>query len=200
VVKDILVTSNAVFQHTSGNIIHSGVLTLSRGDWRAATGDHVLGPLQLTVGPSSNSAISFPSGSSILRLANSSGQPWEPSTILYLHNWHGSFVGGGDTRLYFGSNTNGLTAQQLAQIQFPLSGRLHPARLLSTGEIVPAVLPPIACTRTIDALVFSWTGGYQLFSATNVTGPYVAVPGATSPFTNAFVDPQRFFQLCAPVP
>lgn len=200
VVKDILVSSNAVFQHTGGNIIHSGVLTLSQGDWRATTGDHALGPLQLTVGQYSNSAITFPSGSSILRLANSSAQPWSPSAVLYINNWHSSFSGGGDTRIYFGSNANGLTGQQLAQIKFSLSGSLHPARILSTGEIVPAVLPPIAFTRTTHALVSSWTGGYQLFSATNVAGPYVAIPGTTSPFTNTFVDLQRFFQLRAPMP
>jgi hypothetical protein len=137
VVKDILVSSNAVFQHTSGNIVHSGLLTLSAGDWRTATGDHALGPLQLTVGSSNISTITFPSGSSILRLANSSAQPWAPSAGLYINNWHGSFSGGGDSQLYFGSGTNGLTAPQLAQIKFNLSGTPQPARILPTGEVVP---------------------------------------------------------------
>jgi hypothetical protein len=102
-VKDIYLGTGGFFQHTSGNIIHSGVLTLDQGDWHAATGNHALGPLQ-SAGTNS-SAISFPEGSSILRLANSSTQPWSSTAILYINNWHGSVSGGGQTQLFFGSDS-----------------------------------------------------------------------------------------------
>src|SRR5204863_9957190 len=103
--KDIYIANGAFFQHTNGTIIHSGILTLSQGEWRAAAAAQSLGPLRVTVGSSNNnSAITFPVGSSILRLANSSAQPWDSTAILYITNWHGSAVGGGQTQLYFGSN------------------------------------------------------------------------------------------------
>src|SRR5436190_11624444 len=117
-VKDIYLGSGAFFQHTSGNIIQSGELTLNQGDWHAATGDHALGPLQLTGGPSTNSAITFPSGFSTLRLANSSAQFWDSTALRYITNWHGLGSGGGESQLYFGSTASGLTSQQLAQIKF----------------------------------------------------------------------------------
>jgi hypothetical protein len=147
-VKEIYVGSRTLFRHTSGTINHSGVLFLNHGNWQAATGDCTLGPLRLTVGLSTNSTIIFPNGSSILRLANSSEQPWDPRAILYLTNWHGSVSGGGATQLYFGSTADGLTAQQLAQVRFSLSGGLYPARLLVTGEVVP---------QAADAEINSWT-------------------------------------------
>jgi len=110
-VKDIYVAGGAAFQHTSGTIIHSGLLTLDQGEWRAATNNQTLGPLELA-GQNTNSAITFPAGSSSLRLANSSAQPWVPSAMLYITNWHGSASGGGATQLYFGSNSSSLTTQQ----------------------------------------------------------------------------------------
>src|SRR5205807_2558974 len=107
--------------------------------WNAATGVQDLGPLQLTGAPSTNSAITFPSGSSTLRLANSSAQPWDSTASLYITNWHGSASGGGQTQLFFGSSASGLTAQQLAQLKFPVSGGLYLARILATGEVVPQI-------------------------------------------------------------
>lgn len=196
VAKNIIVSSNAFFQHSNGTILHSGLLTLSQGGWRSAIGDHSLGPLVLTGGPATNSTIRFLDGTSILRLANSAMQPWDSSAVLYISNWHGSTSGHGDTQLFVGSNGNGLTSQQLAQIRFSLTGGLYPAQMLSTGEVIPATqLPPLAFSSNPDALILSWTGNYPLLSATNVSGPYDLIPGATSPFTNAFVDPQRFFRL-----
>jgi hypothetical protein len=136
-VKDILVTSNAFFRDVNGTIVHSGLLTFNQGGWRAATGDRFIGPLLLSGGPITNSTILFPGGGSILRLANSSGQPWSPTANLVIENWHGSLSGGGQTQLYFGSNASGLTSQQLSQIKFAIGSGLSPARMLATGEVVP---------------------------------------------------------------
>jgi hypothetical protein len=193
VVKDIYLGSSGFFQHTGGMISHSGVLVLNQGDWRAATGNHALGPLRLTVGLSTNSAIVFPSGSSVLRLANSSGQAWDSGAILYITNWHGSVSGGGATQLYFGSDANGLTSQQLARIKFSILGRLYPARILATGEVVPQQL--LSFARLANTLTLAWGPGWTLQTSTNVAGPYQDVQGATSPYTPSLTSPSQFFRL-----
>jgi hypothetical protein len=156
-VKDISVADGAFFAHTNGTIIHSGLLTLSQGEWRAAAAAQSLGPLQLTVGSSNNnSAITFPNGSSTLRLANSSAQAWAANAILYITNWHGSISGGGATQLYFGSNSSGLTIGQLARTTFSNPGGFpagnYPAKLLSTGELVPDAGTPVG-----GGTVNNWT-------------------------------------------
>jgi hypothetical protein len=52
---------------------------------------------------------------------------------------------------------------------------------------------PLAITQNG---VLSWTGAFTLQSATNVAGPYLDVPGATSPYTNdSGALPQQFFRL-----
>lgn len=192
-VRDIAVTGGAAFQDTSGNIIQTGVLTLDQGEWRAATNNQALGPLQLA-GPNNNSAITFPARSSILRLANSSAQPWVSSAMLYITNWHGSASGGGATQLYFGSDSNGLTAQQVAQILFNISGSLSPAAILATGEVVPAA-QPVQFSRNGGTLTVTWPAGWGLQSATNVIGPYIDVSGAASPWSVGMTNSQEFFRL-----
>ncbi len=191
-VKDIYVGTGAFFQHTGGSINHSGVLTLNEGDWHAAAGDHALGPLQLGIGQSNR--ISFTSGSSALRLADSRAQPWASSAILYITNWHGSASGGGATRLYFGSSANGLTPQQLAQIRFNISDNLYPARILATGEVVPQ-MQMLTSSHAGNALTLRWEPGWTLQSSTNIAGPYQDVQGAASPYTPSMEGPRRFFRL-----
>lgn len=195
-VKDIYIAGGAFFQHTSGNIIQSGVLTLDQGEWRAATGEHALGPLQLTSTQNTNpAAITFTNGSSILRLANSSAQPWVSGASLFITNWQGSVSGGGATQLYFGSNASGLTPQQLAQIRFVISGSFYPAAILATGEVVPVEGGSIAFTRNGNALTLTWPQGWTLQSSTNVTGPYQDVSGATNTYTAPMNLPSQFFRL-----
>jgi hypothetical protein len=196
IVKDIVVSSNAFFQHTNGTIVQSGLLTLNQGGWRAANGDRSLGPLLLTGGSATNSAIVFPGGSAIFRLANSSSQPWSPTANLVIENWHGSVSGGGQTQLYFANNASGLTAQQLSQIKFAISGGLFSAKILATGEVVPQALPPLlGLSRSGNTLTLTWEPGLILQSSTNVIGTYTDVPGATSPYSVAMTGPQRFFRL-----
>jgi hypothetical protein len=192
-VKDIYVGTNAFFQHTSGAISQSGVLTLNQGEWRAATNDQTLGPLQLAGGPNTNSAITFPSGSSILRLANSSAQPWASAVTLYISNWHGWASGGGQTQLHFGTDANGLTAQQLAAVKFPLAGGLYPAQILSNGEVVPQQF--LTSSRSGHTLTVTWPPGWTLQSATNLTGPFQDVQPAASPYTASTTNPVAFFRL-----
>ena len=192
-VKNITIGTNAYFQHITGNIIHSGTLTLAQGTWSAATGDYSLGPLQLS-GQNTN-WITFPGGSSILRLANSSTQPWASGAILTVNNWHGSISGSGATQLYFGSNASGLTSQQLAQVRFSFSNGAYPATILPTGEVVPVSPPALEFARTNGTVTLTWGSGWFLQSSTNVAGPYQDVQGATSPWPASMTRPHEFFRL-----
>ena len=195
-VKDIKVGNLTLFKHTGGIIVHSGMLILNHGNWQAANGEQALGPLLMEVGHSSNSSLTVPDGSSILRLANSSGQTWHSNAVLYITNWHGSISGGGQTRLYFGSTANGLTAQQLAQIKFSLPGGLSSARILATGEVVPQMQAQqqLGFSRSGNTITLRWEPTWILQSSTNVAGPYQDVNGASSPYTPTNF-PIQFFRL-----
>jgi hypothetical protein len=198
-VNNISISNGAAFHHSGGTINHSGALTLAGGNWLARPGEQALGPMRLIIGTSNwvNSTISFPAAASVLRLSSSSGQAWNPSAILYITNWHGSSTGGGQTQLYFGSNANGLTSQQIAQIKFALSGGVYPARILATGEVVPNVpqVEPLAFSRSGNTLILTWGSGWTLQSSMNVAGPYQDVPGATSPYAISMSSPSQFFRL-----
>ena len=55
---------------------------------------------------------------------------------------------------------------------------------------------PLLPMLNIDAHgVLNWSGDYILQSATNATGLYLDIPGATSPFTNDTALRQKFFRL-----
>jgi hypothetical protein len=55
--------------------------------------------------------------------------------------------------------------------------------------------PTLAATLVGRDVVITWSGAYSLLSATNVAGPYVTVPGATSPYTNVAPTGSKFFGL-----
>ena len=62
--------------------------------------------------------------------------------------------------------------------------------------IVPDSPPLLAATLVGTKVVITWPGGYPLLSATNITGPFYQVPGATSPYTNnPPLAARRFFGL-----
>ena len=199
-VNNISISNGAAFHHSGGAINHSGVLTLAGGGWQARPGAQALGRLRFAMGTltnywlnPTNSTIAFPASASVLRLANSSAESWSPTAVLYINNWHGSASGGGDTQLFFGSNANGLTAQQVARIKFSLSGGNYPARILPTGEVVP--LQFLTYSRSPNALTLTWSPGSTLQSSTNVAGPYQDVQGATSPYAASMAKPAQFFRL-----
>ncbi len=49
--------------------------------------------------------------------------------------------------------------------------------------------PTLSFTREGSDLVLSWSGPFALVSSTNVAGPYLDVPLATSPYTNSTISP-----------
>jgi hypothetical protein len=59
--------------------------------------------------------------------------------------------------------------------------------------------PDISIARNPNnTLTITWTGGGPLSAATNVLGPYLAVPGASSPFTIQATGTSRFFRADLP--
>jgi hypothetical protein len=181
----------------NGAIVNSN-FTLSGGNLSARF-DHQLGKLVVGAGAS---ALGFEASGAVLRFLDSHLSAW--SGTLAILSWAGSTNGGGANQLIFGNSAQGLAPAQLSRIYFinPAgfpSGN-YPARILPNGEVVPSVPPSITFTRSANQLVLSWQGNYQLYSSTNVAGFFTPVAGATSPYTNSFTEPQRFFQLRSPAP
>ncbi|MDD3491163.1 MAG: hypothetical protein PHR62_14905, partial [Paludibacter sp.] len=105
--------------------------TFSTGSTTGYT--ETLGTLQVNA----NSTIQLGTGSHTLTFAASNSQSWS-GELLTINSWSGSEGGSGTAgRIFVGNNSNGLTASQLAKIEF--TGFGTGATLLSTGELVPSV-------------------------------------------------------------
>jgi hypothetical protein len=145
----------------------------------------------------SNAVINLAGSASRLSFANSSGQAWSSGGMLLVSNWNGNPSGGGAEQLKFGTDQTGLTQSQLRQIEFSLGTNIYSAKILNTGEVVPnqAIAPPITYSTQGKNLILTWPSGYTLQTATNATGPYTNISGATSPYTNSMTDPRRFFRI-----
>lgn len=176
-------------------INNGGTFTLS-GNLNLGNSTQQLGRL-IAAG---NSTITFPSNNSALHFLDSHTATWTNGATLTLTNWNGSTNGGGASQLFVGSNTSGLTPAQLLRFRFSNPAGFAPgtwyASQLTTGEIVPTIRPYLSTTQQGANLVLSWTGAFTLQSATNAQGPYLNVPGATSPYTNTLKSqPRQFFRL-----
>jgi hypothetical protein len=153
---------------TNNRINNSSTMTLNGGTFNTAgLSEHELSGVTVTPGIgaltlSSNSTIDLGTGASILAFANSSAQTW--SGTLSIYNWSGTpVVGDGTDQLYFGTDSTGLTTQQLSQIAFYSdSGTtfLGSADFVSglDGEVGPV---PEPATWFAAALVAGATGWSQ---------------------------------------
>jgi len=151
-----------------------------------------------TIFPSrpTNSTLAFLPGAATVRFGDSHDIPWNPPG-LFIQNWNTT---NGPDHVFVGTNSEGLTAQQLSLVTFSNPGGLppgnYPAAILSTGELVPSTgAPTLGFTTQSGKLVLSWSGSFQLYTSTNVAGPYTPINGTSSPYTNTFLDAQRFFRL-----
>lgn len=202
-------------QLTASNIFVSGTFSCegATGSYRISNpGYFSLSGVFLTGGnseqlgrfvPSSGRAVVDMGFSATLRFADSSEMDWTGylggGATLIISNWNGSVVGGGNSQLFFGTNASGITADQLARIQFAVpnglpAGNYH-AKILETGEVVPKT-DMIFYKAGDSNLVLNWYGLYALQTATNVDGPYFDVSVATNSYTNVFLDsPRQFFRL-----
>jgi hypothetical protein len=138
-VSNIGVAAQATFVHAGGTFGGVKNVVFTGGGWVERTTGEQLGQVQ--VASSTNSFLNLPSGSCVLRFADSSTIPWAPAVLLTIQNWSGSLNGGGAQQVFFGTSASGLTGQQLGEVQFlnpsGLPSGTYPARILSTGEVVP---------------------------------------------------------------
>jgi hypothetical protein len=196
-VSNISIESGAVFHHVGGSISQSGLTTLAGGTWQMKPGSQVLGRLVLSVIDATDSSLILPSSGSSLHFADSSSVNWSNQANLTIEGWNGSFAGGGQHQILFGSSVAALTPQQLSHVRFHNpAGQdpgVYPARILTSGEIIPASV--VAMSQVGKNLVITWPAGLTLQTATNLAGPFLDMPSVSSPYTNQFNDPQRFFRL-----
>ncbi|HMJ67195.1 MAG TPA: hypothetical protein VK615_17755, partial [Candidatus Binatia bacterium] len=206
--SNIVIYPDSELWINGGNINNPGTLTMYDGKI-LAQGAHQLGKLVVATGPlpfftdsDPFSTLDLQNGNAVIRFQDSRDRASEWNGRLIIRNWSGATNGGGTDRVYVGTTAQGLNAAQLGTIIFENPAGLpvgsYPARILSTGEIVPAARPAMMFSRSANRLVISWSGDYWLLTATNVAGPFTAIMGATSPYTNLFTGPQRYFQLRSP--
>lgn len=154
---------------------------------------------------SGDSGVNLAGASAILRFADSHTNSWlgsmpGGSPMLTVYNWNGSTNGGGADQLVFGSSSSALTTSQLRQIRFidpaGFPPGTCPARILSTGEVVPIPAPMLSFQFTGTTLQISWSGNFVLQSSANVAGPYTDVANAANPFSvDVTQSPMQFFRL-----
>jgi len=146
-VSNIVMNGSAIFTRTGGSVIQSGLLTLSGARINLGPMLQEFGHVLLTgEGNNTNSTLVFPTNSSTVIFADSSGQSWSPQTTLTIENWMGAYSGGGAQQLIFGTNADALTPEQLKQLRFHNPPGRPPdyyfAKILSNGEVIPDTLPP----------------------------------------------------------
>jgi hypothetical protein len=171
-------------------------ITLDNGSLQIQ-GTRELGVLILT--NSAVSTINLTAGTAAtVHFLDSRAAGWEPNSRLEIWYWSGTVNGGTTHRIYVGANLQGLSAVQLRQIVFRspagFPNGVFQARILSTGELAPALPPTLNHVSLGGRLVLNWPEGYDLYSSTNVNGPYQFVTHSV-PYTNLYNGPQRFFYL-----
>jgi hypothetical protein len=147
IVSDILMDPQSSFSCGNGVINQSGTLTLANASFYAGSNTVQFGRVCLGDGGNTNSTLYMPSGPSVMRFADSSSMTWSNDALLVIQGWSGSLSGGGQQQIIFGNSPTALTGTQLAQIQFQnpagLAAGNYPAKILSTGELVPNSSAPM---------------------------------------------------------
>jgi hypothetical protein len=93
---------------------------------------------------------------------------------------------------FFGSDNGNINA--VGAVSFDVGrGRVY-ALDNNNGMIALNVIARLKSAHIGNQIVFSWTGPSVLQSSGNVTGPYVDVPSASSPYTNN-IGATQFFRL-----
>lgn len=219
IVTDLISIGGAIEYHFTGGTLSAPKLyigcqfnvggaaqpfTITNSDYITLAGGILTIPVSQQFGSLflfNTSQLDFGHASSTVRFRDSHTNEWHTDWAypqrLRIFNWSGSTNGGGTDRLIFGTNSAALTAAQLALIHFvDAGGNESRARILATGEVVPAPPPEIAAQLIGTNLVLTWPGFAILQFATNVAGPYLDILSASSPYTNTFTTSSRgFFRL-----
>jgi autotransporter-associated beta strand protein len=154
---------------TTDRINDNSTMTLNGGTFNTGgLSEHGLASATVTPGMGavtllSSSIIDLGGGASVIAFASSSAQTWTGTISIY--NWSGiPGAGNGTDQLYFGTDTTGLTTEQLGQIAFysdsgtTFLGTAGYANDLD-GEVVPV---PETSTWFATALAFGALGFTQL--------------------------------------
>jgi hypothetical protein len=153
-VSNIWVAPLGIFSCGNGAIAQSGILTLTNASLYSGSNCAQLGALRLATGGATNSTLYLVSPTSMISFNDSSSVAWSSEPRLIIEGWGSSLNGGGLQQVIFGNNSNGLTATQLAQIQFHnpagLASGMYPARILANGEIVPAAAAPSVASMALQ--------------------------------------------------
>jgi hypothetical protein len=204
VAPSITVNAHASMWCTLGVISNSGTFTMAGGAFTPGNGPHRLGQLELAENhqeitplpcraPTNSLVLNGSTNANDVRFADSSDVSW--SGAIKIIGW----ASDSSQRLFFGTNAEGLAETQLLKVIFVNPAGWRPgeyaARILDTGEVVPAMRPLLGMTRDLHGLALSWPGEYELFSATNLLGPFLKVDAAANRATNQFNAPQQYFQL-----
>ena len=198
-----ILLSGSLLRHIGGKISSHPVLTVANATFDEQTKEIEFGSLQLSTpvdsGIANSTLVLRSNGPSVLYFSDSHSLSWSNGATLIVENWRGSIEGGGQHQLLFGTNSYGLTREQLSQIRFrdplALSGNF-PARVLSNGEVVPHRL--LIADRSGSDLVLTWPNGDFLQSSTNAAGPFEDLIQTLSPFHFSSRDPIRFFRARGP--
>lgn len=195
--KDIELSADWIIgsSTTAGRIENAGTLRTA-GTLRVGDAVEQFGRITLV----SNATINLEDGSAKISFARSDAESWNDSAFLTILGWSGSTNGGGDDQVRFGNNRNGLSAKQMAQVQFVdpvgMPSGVYRAAMLDSGEVVPMLTQRVFFTTTPGGFVLTWHGSGILQTSTNVAGPYETVQGAASPYiVEEFSGRQRFFRV-----
>jgi len=129
---------NSTFAHWGGSVSNSAVLIMNFGWWIERSPSVQLGRLRV-LGSILPSTLSIATNPCVIHFIASSGQVWSNNASLQIGVWFGSVTGGGPSQIYFGNNASGLSASQLAHVQFTFEQGNLPAKILPSGEIVPVI-------------------------------------------------------------
>jgi uncharacterized repeat protein (TIGR03803 family) len=93
--------------------------------------------------------------------------------------------------------TDGASPNELLLIGNTLYGTTSAGGSLGVGTVFKLDLPTLLLfSQTSNQMVLTWANtNFSLQSAPAVTGGYMNIPGATSPFTNPIISTQQFFRL-----
>jgi hypothetical protein len=148
---------------------------------------------------SGSGTLEFVATGNQLTFADSSAQTWTNGATLVVSNWNGSMTGGGSDRLIFGNSASALTVSQISAIRFinstgPSAG-MWSAKILTTGEVVPAVPFLTLSLNGFNPIIIWPSGNFILQATTNLSLPFEDI-STSSPFTNNTTQfPSRFFRL-----
>ena len=134
------VNSGELRLNPSANNSLSGAFTFNGGTLATTSITASRTVTYASVNLAENSTLAL--GSNAHSLTFTTAGTFTSGKVLTITGWTGTIAGcstGTTGKIFIGNSATSLTAAQLAQIKFTISGVDYPATLLSTGELVPTL-------------------------------------------------------------